>query len=286
MDELTLIARLRDDVPGIDLAATERRLAEEIFAAAAAGPRPGRARVPRRQPSGCETALPYRAAVLRPRPMRRAVVAGTLAAAAAAAAVIVVLGQPAATGARQSAGAAQARALARPATTAAQLVAYATRDAAAAPNPKPDDWIYIKTLEATSSGPQGGMLFGPPNGKAIEQGWVRVDGRQQAGFKHGTLVISRLLPAGVNGATPGGWPDVSYRYLDSLPSNPAKLKAVIEAGLRAQNYVIGSGNIGVFNAIQALMENMWLPLKLRASLYGVLASDPAVHFDPHVNDFA
>jgi hypothetical protein len=217
--------------------------------------------------------------------LRTAAAAGT-AAVAAAAAVIVVLGQPGATGSRTPAGAAQAHAPAAPATTAAQLVAYATRTAAAAPNPKPDDWIYTKTLSATSSGPQGGMLFGPPDGKAIEQGWVRVDGRQQAAFEHGKLVFSRLLPPGVSGATPGGWPDVSYRYLDSLPSHPAKLKAVIEAGLKAQSHVTGSGNIGVFNAIQALMENMWLPLKLRASLYGVLASDPAVHFDPHVTDFA
>lgn len=29
-----------------------------------------------------------------------------------------------------------------------------------------------------------------------------------------------------------------------------------------------------------------LPLRLRAALYGVLASDPAVHFDPLVSDFA
>ena len=60
----------------------------------------------------------------------------------------------------------------------------------------------------------------------------------------------------------------------------------LEAGLKAQNYVVGSGNTGVFNAIQALMENAVLPLKLRASLYSVLASDPAVHFDRRVTDFA
>jgi hypothetical protein len=34
------------------------------------------------------------------------------------------------------------------------------------------------------------------------------------------------------------------------------------------------------------MENVVLPVRLRASLYAVLASDPAVHFDPRVSDFA
>jgi hypothetical protein len=292
MDELTLVARLRDDVPGIDLAGPEHRIADEILAAAAASATPGQAPEPRGRPGDRTTAMPHPTAVSRPGTRHRVVVAGALAAAAAVAAAAVVIGirgQPAATSPRPSAAPAHAHAPAPgPAATAAQLVAYATRAAAAASafNPKPHDWVYTKTLQATSSGGGGGMLFGPPDGNAVEQGWVRVDGRQQAALEHGKLVFSRLRPAGAGGATPGGWPDVSYPYLDSLPSSPAKLKTVIEAGLKAQNYVVGSGNIGVFNAIQALMENVVLPLKLRASLYGVLASDPAVHFDRRVTDFA
>ncbi|HEY7143766.1 MAG TPA: CU044_5270 family protein [Streptosporangiaceae bacterium] len=255
MDELTLVARLREDVPGIDLAGPERRLADAILAA---GPRP--------------------------RSRRRVIVAGTIAATAAVAAAAVVLavrGQPA--------GPAQAHAAAPvPNITAAQLVAYAARAAAAAPafRPKPGDWVYTKTLSATSSAGEGGILFGPPDGKAVRQNWVRVDGRQQASFQHGKLVYSGLLRSGAGRALPGGWPNVSYPYLDSLPSSPVKLKAVIEAGLKAQNYVVGSGNTGVFNAIQALMENVVLPIKLRASLYNVLSRDPAVHFDRRVSDFA
>jgi hypothetical protein len=101
-----------------------------------------------------------------------------------------------------------------------------------------------------------------------------------AWIQHGKLVV-----------TPGGGqlvglPSTSYRYLDSLPSSPAKVKAIIEASLTAANGVIGEGNVGVFNAIDALMENMPLPLRLRATLYAILASDPAVHFDPRVADFA
>lgn len=276
MDELTLIARLRDDVPGVDLAGPERLLAGEISAAGEAGGAARQARGSRVR--GARGKRGYG---------RRIVVVGAVAAVAAAAAVIVVQGAGDQAGKRPATAAGSPRpssvaAVPGPAATAAQLVAYAIRAAAASPvfDPKPDEWIYTKTLAATSSAGEGGMLFGPPNGKAVSQSWTRVDGREVAFLQNGKLVISP------GGGEPGGWPNVSYPYLDSLPSSPAKLKAVIEAGLKAQNYVVGSGNIGVFNAIQALIENVVLPVKLRAGLYGVLARDPAVHFDPRVADFA
>jgi hypothetical protein len=137
-----------------------------------------------------------------------------------------------------------------------------------------------RAVAATSSAGEGGMLFGPPDGKAVTQSWTRVDGRELAYLQHGRLVVS------AGGGEPGGWPDSGYPYLNSLPLRPAELKVVIEANLKAQNDVAGSGDIGVFNAIQALMENKVLPLRLRAALYAVLASDPAVRFDPRVTDFA
>jgi hypothetical protein len=289
MDELTLVARLREDLPdGVDLTGPERRLAAEI-SAAASDVADGMGRTRRlRKARGTGTG----AAGGKRRYGRRIVTVAVIAVAAAAAAlaaVVVVQNQPAyrlpgATGSPSP----SAAPVPGPAVTAAQLVAYATRAAATAPlfDPKPDEWIYSKTLAATSSAGEGGMLFGPPDGRAVQQSWNRVDGRQQAYLQHGKLVFSSLLPAGAVAPAPGGWPNISYPYLDSLPSNPARLKAVIEAGLKAQNYVIGSGNTGIFNAIQALIENVVLPLKLRASLYGVLASDPAVHFDPRVADFA
>jgi hypothetical protein len=297
MDELALVARLRDDVPGIDLTSPHRQLADEILAEATVI----------RDGAGDATGTGTRGAATQhgkrgTRGMRgygpRLVVAGTVAAAVAAAVVLVVTRpaqhpspprsappsttQPGSAGAEPQAGLIPANANPRPAASAAQLVAYTTRAAAGASafNPKPNYWVYTKTLTATSSAGEGGMLFGPPDGKAVSQGWTRVDGREVAFLQNGKLVISP------GGGEPGGWPNVSYPYLDSLPSSPAKLKAVIEAGLKAQNYVVGSGNIGVFNAIQALIENVVLPIKLRASLYGVLANDPAVHFDPRVTDFA
>ncbi len=55
-------------------------------------------------------------------------------------------------------------------------------------------------------------------------------------LQKGELVIA------AGGGELGGWPNSSYPYLNSLPSSPAKLKAIIEAGLKAENYVIGSGS--------------------------------------------
>ena len=277
MDELILVARLRRYLPdGIDLAGPERRLAAEI-SSAVPGARPRRPRL-----VGVTGRSGYG---------RRVVLAAAIVAALAAP-VIVVRGLPAAHGpgsqpgpgsaAGSQAGLVPVARAPRSAATAAQLVVYATRAAAAAPAfaPKPHDWIYTKALAATSSAGEGGLLFGPPDGKAVTQNWARVDGRELAYLQHGKLVISP------GGGESGGWPDSSYPYLDSLPSRPAELKAVIEANLKAQNNVVSSGDIGVFNAIQALMENKVLPLRLRAALYAVLASDPAVHFDPRVTDFA
>src|SRR5258708_6929812 len=286
MDELGLVARLREDLPaGVDLVGPERCLAAEI--AAASGVAGGRSR-PRGPRSARGTGAG--AAGGERRDMRPGVTGapGTLGAAAAPPSAARVPKPPAhrlptAAGSHRP----KSAPVPGPAVTAAQLVAYATRAAAAAPalDPKPDEWIYTKTLAATSSAGEGGMLFGPPDGRAVQQSWNRVDGRPHAYLHHGKLVFSSLLPAGAVAPTPGGWPNISYPYLDSLPSSPAKLTAVIEAGLKAQNYVIGSGNIGIFNAIEALMENVVLPLKLRPSPYAVLASDPAVHFDPRAAPF-
>jgi hypothetical protein len=287
MHELTLVARLREDLPaGIDLTGPERRLAAEISAAA----------TPARGPSGPRSARGTRG--IRGHG-RRLVVVAAVAASVAAAAVVIAQARTAHPGpkavgpTRPSAAPAPA-----PAASAAQLVTYATRAAAAGPafNPRPHQWIYTKVLQASSSAGGGGYLFGPPNERVTVKSWQRVDGREIAYLQHGRLVISPSgLPRVVHGkavnvgATPLGWPNASYPYLESLPTNPAQLMAVIKANLKAEANPLGAdgeGNIGVFNAIQALMQNVVLPPRLQAGLYGVLARDPAVRFDRSVTDIA
>jgi hypothetical protein len=175
----------------------------------------------------------------------------------------------------------------RIARTAAQLVAYATSAAAAGPAfaPRPHQWIYAKELVATSSAGQTGYLHGPPDHRVITQTWLRVDGRAQAYLVHGKLVINRLGP-GSPVLQPAGWPSGRYRYFLSLPTRPARLKTVILANIKAQHFVVGHGNVGVFNAVQALLRNLVLPPRLRAGLYGVLAGLPDVRFDRHVRNLA
>jgi hypothetical protein len=184
----------------------------------------------------------------------------------------------------------------RLAGSAAQLVDYATLAAAAAPafNPGPHQWIYTDVLRATSAG-AGGYLKGNPNGRVEQKIWTRVDYQKYAYLKNGKLVIvaSNVPRSAKTGRAvqpvPFGWPSVSYRYLNSLPTSPARLMAVIKANLKAQPNPIGAegtGRVGVFNAVQALLQNTVLPPRLLAGLYGVLAHDPGVHFERSVTDLA
>lgn len=295
MDEFALVARLREGIPArIDLADAQNRLAEEIAAAAAAEAGEYRSRGRHHPVPRGERGI-----------QRRLVAAGAITAAAAAAAALVtavVVGHdqpargrtPAATGSPKPPTAAAPG----PAATAAQLVAYATRAAAAGPvfDPQPHQWIYTRVLQAASSAGGGGYLFGAPNERVTVTSWQRVDGLEVAYLRHGKLVISQSsLPRTAHGkvtdlvAAPLGWPSASYPYLDSLPTNPARLTALIKANLKAEHNPIGAdgeGNVGVFNAIQALMQNVVLPPRLLAGLYGVLARDPAVRFERSVTDIA
>jgi hypothetical protein len=184
-----------------------------------------------------------------------------------------------------------------PAGTAAQLVDYATLAAAKEPgfNPGPHEWVYTDLLQATSSAPAGGYLAGPPSGRLEQKLWVRVDFQEYAYLKNGKLVIapSNVPRSSKTGQavepTPFGWPSVSYAYLNALPTSPAGLTAVIKDNLRTEPNPIGSdgvGNVGVFNAVQVLLQSTVLPPRLLAGLYGVLARDPAVRFEPSVTDLA
>jgi hypothetical protein len=195
-----------------------------------------------------------------------ALVAGLAAAAVIAAGVVAFHGHSAP--AKSAAGPRFGRA-----DSAAQLVDYATLSAAAGPafNPGPHQWIYSDVLQATSSAGAGGYL---KNGKLV-------------------ITASNVPRSAKTGLAvkpvPFGWPSVSYAYLNSLPTGPVRLMAVIKDNLKAEPDPIGAegtGNVGVFNAVQALLQNTVLPPRLLAGLYGVLARDPAVRFERSVTDLA
>lgn len=311
MDELIAVARLRGDIPcDVDLAGPQRRLADEIATATAAvaagretpvmterGPAPGPARGTLRTAGTRPAASPAPGTLRRPGTSRardrrrragRGVVAATAALAVAAAVAVIVVARtggtvPSAPGARTTTVPA-ASGNPRPVATAAELVAGATRVARATPDaaPNPLAWVYTKTEEATSaSQAQNGTLLGPVTGTVDAPQWTRVDGREIGFLQDGKLNVSP------GGGTPGSWQSISYSYFSSLPTDPAKLAALIDADNKTDNYVVGAGVLGIFNAVAALLgAPVVLPVKLRAALYAVLASEPGVDFEPHVTDIA
>jgi hypothetical protein len=281
MDELDLLTRLRDEVP---LAEPSTDVEDAILMAIRA---PIRASAPGRrwQP------VAWRRLTL--------LTAGAMAAAAGGAAIIVSASPPAtpqmiAWSGRPSAGPQISgyRSVGR-ARTEAELVDYAVHAAAAsqARPPSPHEWVYVKTEDADSTSGSGGFLFGPPDKRVIGLQWIRVDRREYgslgpipaslppAAVVHGTISVS---PGG--GGTLGGWKSVSYGYLNSLPTEPAKLAAVILSDNNPRMpWYARKPNVAIFEAIQTLllgqMQGVWIPPKLAATMYGLLRTLPSVHFD-------
>lgn len=191
--------------------------------------------------------------------------------------------------------------LAAPSAAAAQLVTYATRQAATETfNPQPDQWMYtdVRMAEFPDAPRRGHVAVDPPFKPVDFQQWLRVDGKKEADIEGGKLVRNAMA-GGPFAHDPGevtfGWSDLRYPYLESLPVSPAQLTEVIESTLAAQNnghalppgVIPGTSGIAIFEAVEALEGNVpVLPPALQAGLYGVLAHDPAVSFDPSVTDYA
>jgi len=180
------------------------------------------------------------------------------------------------------------------ARTEAQLVDYATRAAAATParTPSPHDWVYIETEVADSTAGHGGFMFGAPDERTVGLQWVRVDWREYASLgpipaslPPGTKVRGHIsISPGGGMGTVGGWRSVSYSYLNSLPTDPAKLAAVILAanGIRAPR-ITTHASVAIFTAIQTLLASQtsgtWIPPKLAPAMYRLLQELPGVKFD-------
>jgi hypothetical protein len=285
MDELTLVAQLRDNYPaGIDLTEPQRRLAAEISAATAMIPEDF-SRIAHQSLRDHEVQRRGRRRTRAASSGRRfgpkLVAVGAVAAGVAAATVIALHNVPAHPAPRTGAS---LRASAD--TSGVQLASYAAKAAAGESAWQPDQWVYSKILR-----PEALPKPGATN-PAIT--WTQVDGNQFAYYQDGKLVISNEGPLAQ--ATPVFWKNVTasdmYSYLLSLPTTPATLRAVIVHNLetaaagRKQGPSLGTGNYAVFEAIAATLTYYVLPPKLLAAVYGVLAADPVVHFDKSVTDNA
>jgi hypothetical protein len=289
MDELQLVAQLRDNYPaGIDLTEAERRLYAEFR------PVPSSAG-PSSAVGGTRRARRTQAAGSRRRFGPKLVATGAIAAAVAVGAVIALQGGPAHPAAKGgSAGAsADPRGL--------QLASYATQAAASAPAWQPSQWVYSDILR-----PEAWPKPGATNPTIT---WTQVDGDHFAYLEDGNLVINDEGP--LTSVPPVFWSNVTagdmYSYLLSLPTNPAALRAVIVNNLEAAQEqrlkvlqksdataaqkrllgaALGFGNSAVFTAISVTLQDYVLPPKLLAAVYVVLAEDPVVHFDKSVTDNA
>jgi hypothetical protein len=278
MDELQLVAQLRDNYPaGIDLTQAERRLYAEIrpVPSSAAGQGARRARRTRAAGSGRRFGP-------------KLVATGAVAAAVAVGAIIALQGGPAHPAAKGGSPGASADA------RGLQLASYATQAAASAPAWKPNQWVYSEILR-----PEALPKPGATNPTII---WTQVDGDHFAYLKDGKLVISDEGP--IAQANPVFSKNVTagdmYTYLLSLPTNPAALRTVIVHNLEAARKrraavpnlpkklvdALGTGNSAVFTAIAATLHYYVLPPKLLAAVYTILAEDPVVHFDKSVTDNA
>jgi hypothetical protein len=297
MDELTLVAQLRDSHPaGIDLREPQRRLAAEISAASAMIPVDS-PHIELKSHRDHEVQVPRRRRTPAPSPGRRfgpkLVAVGAVAAAVAAATVITLQNVPTHPGARAGAS---------PRTSAdaagLRLASYASKAAASEPAWQPNQWIYSDVLNSAP----GPSKPGGTSDSIIT--WTRVDNHQFAYYGNGSsmsgkLVIQNEVPFLGQKTAAFGQPVTNgdlYAYLQSLPTSPSALRAVIahnveryqKPGMRKIDRLYGepaiTGNYGVWYLIQLTLDGTILPPRLLAAVYGILATDPAVHFDRSVTD--
>jgi hypothetical protein len=158
------------------------------------------------------------------------------------------------------------------ATNAVKLVDYATRTAALTPAfvPGPHEWMYRDLVQK----------IGPRRNREVT--WFEVNWRHMfVRWPNG-----KVRPAGSStGNCAGqleGWPGCInnvYRYLATLPAEPAALRHILLANHH-------SDPAAAFRAIMALLEDFPLPARFQAELYAVLTGLPGVHFDRSATDFA
>ena len=302
MNELDLLTKLWDEVP---LTAPARAAEEAVLAAISREASQRAAAV--WSPGGGSTSSPPRHAGLRLRRRVRPLVLATAGLAAAGLAVaLAVASAPPVPPSQHFAWSGYPNApvglrfpsLGR-AGTLNQLADYATRAAKLAPGrpPRPDQWVFMKTEVATSSAGNGGFLFGPPDGLAIGLEWTKVDWSEDAtldanmpaNLRPGQLVHGTVWISPDGGGSLCGWPSVGYRYLNSLPADPAALAAVIRANNApdVSCRLLGPDNVMIFDAIRTLLqgetEGAWVPPRLAASMYRLLQRLPGVRFDAGVD---
>lgn len=269
MDELTVLAGMREDVPS-DQRYPEalRALMAEISGQAPAPSPPASARARRD----------------RPRVRRSMLISGLVAGAVAAGTVAVV-----ATSGEDHSGSPRARPSSAPplrlaaVTSPRALAANAASVAWRTSVPAATQWIYLKQESMISHAPPSGAMAQVPGSHRTRETWTRVDMLYVASVRKGRTVVTST-----NGGmgTPIGWPTITYSYLNSLPTGPDALLTLMRHNIVDNSPNDKATDNAVFDSVIALMENYTvLPARLNAALYGVLARLKVVHLE-RVKDIA
>ncbi|MCW2916324.1 MAG: hypothetical protein JWN52_4392 [Actinomycetia bacterium] len=258
MDELTLLADMRKDVPpDTRYPAAHRALMAEIA-------------------GGVPTSLQR----IRQRARRPILISVVLAGAVAAGTIVAV----------NSGNERHAPPRAFPVTTAPPLrlvavtspmalAANATSVAQRTPVPAATQWVYVKQESTISHAPPSGAMAQVPGSHQTKETWTRVDVLYVASVQHGKTVVTSTH-GGMG--DPIGWPAISYSYLNSLPTDPNALLGLMRHTL-ASFPGLYKGKVtdnDIFDSVIALMENYpVLPARLNAALYGILAQLKVVHLE-------
>jgi hypothetical protein len=293
MNEIDLLARLRDEVPGDQVSArAERRLADAIASPA-----------PRRAPARRGGSRAWQARPSRPR-WRLATAGLAVAAVAAGTAAALVAGTGSAPPAR---------------LTAEELAYRAAASAARSPDVRPGQWVYRELYARPKT---------PFQASGITRQWATANNQTNAFYLHGRLIVgpwSTWQPLGCVSHTkpfrpvpcaPGrqrylkfrvATPFVRYSQLSSLPTSPRRLIPVLAARnphgflynmalqpgsmvdeqpgrAHTEHEYVGSPALRAFSVISNLLSTYVMPPRLTAELYRALGDLHGVEVYRNVTD--
>jgi hypothetical protein len=272
VNELDLLARLRDEVPLSAPSPAAQRAFRDGLTGATGPRRPSRSRPRLRRPVRFSPIL-----------------AGATALAVGVTAGLVVLALPsgrqpstasgtAGAGATSSAAAKPSAAAATPApiagtTKSAQLLAdIAANGVLSQPTVKPTQWVYRRVETYRAPPPSFVKLkFKWPTG-STEDTWMMANG-------------SHFYTTGNSWGLQGGYTTVTYAQLGTLPTNPVALDAFLaHQQYPGPNATTANKATSEFSGITGLLTSYVLPPKLTAELYHALADIPTVVGKKNVKD--
>ncbi len=178
------------------------------------------------------------------------------------------------------------------ASTVAKVLRTAAFEATsrAATVPRPRQWIYTRTVDYSVGG-----------GRTSAESWLRFDGREEAYYQGGRLVVHRSSTPTASGGSPltsfvnDATPSTAYAALVSLPADPARLLADVTKHVSAPDLAgsswdpVGGHSSRAQLEFGFLSELLWnsaelAPPRAEASAFHALAKIPGVHAHSGISD--